>query len=56
MVVEKDGAVVIPMLAPSEEAEGETDLQLAAALRALRAWETFQAQRLAQAVQTAHAE
>lgn len=55
--VPKDGSVLLPVLALSDaSAEEPGDLQLAAALRALRAWETFQAQRLAQAVQTAHAE
>ncbi len=55
----KDGGWVIPVLAPAEGTKDEPeDFQIAAALRALRSWETFQAQRQAYAdeVQTARAE
>lgn len=56
VLVGKDGVAVLPLLAPAEEAAEDGDLQLAAALRALRSWETFQAQRQSQEVQTAQAE
>lgn len=53
VVVDRSGAVALPVLAPAEGEVTSDDPQLAAALRALRAWEVFQAQRKDSEVQTA---
>lgn len=55
--ISDEGLAVLPVLAPAEDEEAPEDPSIDAALRALRAWETFQAQRrAAQEVQTARAE